>query len=830
MAKQILCQQFIYSKFAGASRSASYTTIARSSGLTDDYIKQIRKAFNGCRPDATDLATYKPSYAMSSIGDADLAFLRLDVVEDAESGNKFILYERYIVIAKEHLRKNNLKPLRLLRLLSYPEAIPENKTLEDTVEIEGKSFSNLLRFEEIKKDYEDSLFFALYCLLSSRQLLVFLQKDSIDWEWLTLLDALAPKECTMGLRLFLGVSKTKDWSPDLEIRYNTRVERNVSIIMPTGIGFEDASIGYTDFLQRCYKNNLSNLFVTTLTRSDALDFEIFRDKKSSYDVLLKKELPPDFRLELVRAEFKSKKNVEGELSWLWRNASFDFDDIQKFLPLLLLTIVDKWSKNDFLILSRYIESFGSKKISPVLENEQISNSARARFLMRWGQSVESLSPLDLSIWVSLLICLAKQEPDTSFGVLVQFLKFVDLSKSKDVKKIITSFPKSINSKSSSLFWTFAAWLLCHVKQTKDIDTCVDILSSLEIFPESYNLLKYLNYLLKQYKEGDSGIDLANQVVTDTNNAQILSTFIPHIINVTLISNYPDALVNLALSIKNIKTSLLTSYGFGSNTFKPNENILISFYENILADSNEKYISAYIFLLCRFSNKERVGDALFDILIRNANLFSNVVNFCVENLDMDIDCFAISVPKLKELKQEEQLQLLIVYFISIEKIGQPFRYMLLLKRNLMSVTSLKFVNHHLLESFLSLLLGHGEWAIARIVLEHQVRTSILRKDTSATANYLKRLYKVISSEHTVKPKDFVKKKMVVSYLRELPEEPQQEFIAWLFFHPLSSSTPFLKNARLQPLTSKFIFSHEEWLTEDAFVRYCLFEELSTWDWR
>lgn len=827
MAEQFLFQQFIYGKYAGASRTASYTTLAKSSGLTDEYIKQIRKAFNGCRPDSTDLSSYKTSYAITSIEDVDLALLRLDVIEDSGLGNNYILYERYVVVKKEVIKKHNLKPLLILKMLPDPETLTESKMLSDSVDVEKIFISDPVDFNGIKKE-QDVFLPTLYCLLISRPVLIFSQKTLIDWEWLVSLDDITPKHCTMNLRVFLGSSKTKDWQPDLEVRFDARSQQNFRVVDPQDVNLENLSEGYTDFLRRCVENNAVELFAKTLLWSDTVNFERKHDN-FSYDSLLKKEILPDLRLELIRSEFKNGKNVEKELYWLWKNASFDFEDIENFLPLLLLSTINKWGKEDFLLFSDYLKKFGWRKISLVLENDRLLNSTRSSFLMQWGQVATSLSPdKDLPVWVNLLSYLVKQDLDISCGAFARFLGFVDLSNYKDVKKILKLFPKNISLKSFSVFWIFVSWLFSHVKKVDDIKICADILSSIDTLPESRNLLAYLNYLLQQTSAGDSGVDIARQVIVDVDSSQAIAAISPHLVNVTLISDYPKALLSLAIALKNFKF-LWSGYNLQNNAFAPNINVLTLFYEIVLADVDEKYISAYIFFLCRFSSKETVKNAVTDILMKSVDMFHKVVDFSLITLDIDKGCLELSESKLRVLKEETQLNLLMNYFISAEKVNQALPKTFLLEHALSNVNSLEIIDHAVLEKFLSLLLKYNERLAARMVLEHQIRTSRLRGNPKAADDYLKRLFRLISHDRKISSKDLVKKKMVVSYLRDLPDEYLKEFVNWLF-HLSFSSDPFLKKAHLQPLTSNFLSKHPDWFTNDGFVRYCLFEELLTWEWK
>lgn len=823
MADRILCQQFVYSKFAGASRSASYMTIARSSKITDVDIKKIRNTFNGCRPDSTELSVYKTSYAVSPVGDSDLALLRLDVIEDSESGNKFVLYERYVVVGKEQLREKNLKPWQMLKVIPAPEVIRENKLLEDFTGMEKGSFTMPSYFDDQKKYLANHLFNSLYCLLNSYQVQISFSSDSIDWDWVVLLDMLAPKVCTVGVRLFLGSSKIKDWSPDLDVRFNVRSGQEVNFVAPLNVDLKDLGNGYTNFLWRCFESKENKLLVETLVWAETLDFKTFSNKKSSYDILIKREIPSGLRLELTRVEFAHGNSSVKDLYWLWRNADFDLNDIQKFLPVLLLETLDQWSENDFLILNKYIGLFSPKHIFIILVDEKITNVVRNSFLVKWGQSVENLSPLDIFVWVDLLSYLADKDPEVVFGSLIQFLKFIGLKNFKDVRKIFKSFPESTRLQFSPYFWVFAFWLFSRVKQVEDIEGCIEILSVAKVFKESSVLKDFLNYLLGK-RIGRTGV--VEEIIEVADYSHVLSAFLPHAINVTLFSGSSDALVFLALSLKDFNIPPVSTYKTNYDAFSPDENVLLQCCKGASVSDDERYISAYVFLLTKLWYREYVKDILSDVLMRDVNLFFRVIEFSMRNLGLTAESLLISLPKLQELKMEDRLRLLIVHFISVAQIDKSFCKPFLIDRLLMNVTSLESVESNILEEFLSFLLINKEWSIARRVLELQTRSAILQKNDVDIQSNLRKLLSVVSRERKPSALDTPRKDMIVSYVRALPVPAQHEFWTWLMCSPLSS-TPLLKRAHFQPFTTNLIARHVEWFAVDPYIRYCLFEELSGW---
>lgn len=822
---QIQCEQFVYSKFSGASRSAPYKTIAKSPEVTESIMIETRKAFNGCRPISTALSSYATSYAVAPINDGKLALLRLDAIKDIESKNSYILYEHYLIINKIWFREKLLKPWELLQHIPGPEQILKEQILQGSVNIPVQNFLPKIAnvFKSLSKSadiYQKSLFTSLFYLLNSQRTLIsFRNKPDELWSWVVFLETITPLSIELNLRFFMGLAVPKDWQPNLTITTNyfqLNKDLDINILSDSGqiLALDQTKTGYTNFVWRCFACQNENLFSDLLVFAE--ETASISGDNVSYDIVLKNVIPGNIRLELARLEFRADNVSTDDLYWLWQNSDLTLVDIQFFLPVLLTETPNKWSSNDFAILSKYVNHLFPNEIMACIINSNVATLTLETLLRRWMQMSSNFLENEKLLIVGVLTYLAKKEPGRAFPMLVDLLPKLELNDYKAIKGVLMAFPNDSNIP-KSYFWQLLTWLFNSVKKEDDIKLCLDILLSLNFIDEMSISRKYLEYLITHSKDEEGILETNKKLVLASDQARKLSDFIPAMLNVSLISSFPDTLLMLALALKNVK--LLSIHKF-DNDLLPKSAL------KILSSKDEKNISAYIFILSGLGYKKRAKDTLCNILMDDLYLFQSIASFTQENFPVRPEDFSIFSDVLGTLEKAEQLRLLIIYCVSTPKIGELQQKLPRINNLLLRVDSISRIEENILEEFLLYLIKNKEWSTACKILEHQIRFEITLKNAKMVREKLKKLFEIISRENKLDISTKIRCTMVVNYVKALPRSAQQEFARWLLVLPLSDPPP-VRKVRSQFFVAELLPDYEEWMKRNPFIRYYLFEEISRW---
>lgn len=828
MSVKVQCEQFIFSKYTGAPRSASYTTIAKSSEEIENLVPIIRREFNGLRPISTDLASYTTSYALAPIEGNRLALLRMDVTKDAESKSNLILHERYWILNWIQLKENRIKPWKVLVSMPEPEEIFEHRSLSNVIELPNehlpeKAIRASKNLSNSKDVFRTSVLVSLYSLLNSLRVSVSLNTGIFDiWNWLTTLEVLLPISFEVKLRLLLGSSISKEWIPDLGLTseiIQASKEKGIELVSDSGElpTLECMLPGYADFVRRCYESKDAGLFSNLLAWGDGLDPEIYDSQRTSYDLLLKSKILPDIRLDLARLEFQNNKAVVDDLYWLWQNGNLTEHDVQKFLPTLLSEKLEAWSESDFITLSKYTDLISSETMIDIIANSAISAATPIKLVMKWGQLARQFTDSDKSLCTSLLAGLTNQQAEATLNALAQCLKHFDLGDSQKIQRILRALPETASIHANDL-WKLILWSFDNVKKQTDMAVCYDILSCANFLEEFKLATDFLGYLLQKNKPEGGFCSAITRLIDETNQMQVLQRLLPTILNLTLLSHYPSALIELALALKS--TRFLSRYWF-------NTGPLLKSREQIVLSRNERYISAYIFFLSKLGISDVAKDILTSILIDNSDLFARIAAFVHLNYSLNPDEFSISATRLRDFSPTEQLQLWFMYCILTSKFGEVKQKLYGINRLLMGIESLDGIDAGIIENFLHILFKSGEWNTACRILEHQVRSAILAKRLTIVQAKLGELYRVASKGKKIDIGIRAKSEMVISYIRALPQPALNEFMNWFLALPFSMPPP-IRNAHFQPFTTRFLANHLELFTDNVLIRYFLFEEIFTWE--
>jgi len=819
----IPCEQFVYSKFIGAARSAPYSIIARSPNLTDDLAKDIREVFNGCRPNSVNLSSYNTTRVITPFKDK-IIFLRLDAVQDSTSGNKYILHEQYLIVKKNEV--NHIAIWEILRKVPAPGLFSTIKVLDNFVEINKSEIS----LGSVLKDFPfpqaggiKEVLPVIYYLLNSRKVVLVVQQENFKLKWFCLLSAMLPSIIQMGLRVFWGDLRNVSFAFDFALASSaTHIEQHQlgdTLVFEPNRNKEELNLdsGYTDFLLRCTLSNNQYLLEQVISWTQNLNINIPDEKEINLDVVLKKEIPHKIRLELSLDEHK-RGIFSKDIYTLWQEHTLSVQDFQIFLPSLILNTLGQWSDKDFLNFTYYTNKLSSNQVKDILLQGGVSSNIQISMLFKWGEKFKTLSSSDIDLWVTLLLHLASQDPTKSFDLLGSFLKFIDLRRSSNLIKILGSFPSNVTFQDLS-FWKIVFWVFHFSNNVNDLRVSMDILTSITFFNEVRPILSLLKYLLAREYAENYDCSIFHNVFLVANKSRVIYAFFPHLVNIVLLSNYPEALVTFILALSNFSIPKILNHGVRGD-FTANKDIIYFYKSPVLESKNEKYIAAYIFLLSKLSHNEKAREILTSVLISDLDLFNNVVTFSRLTLKENFDDFWPSIPMLQNIKAEEQLKLLIIYIIQTKAANLSGR-LVPINKLLGNIKTLKYLEPELVEEFLSYLIEYREWMTARMILEHQTRNAIL-SGSSDVDTKLEKLHSVICYERKETFSDKTKKTVIFSYFNNLSSADKNEFSAWLLLDPLSSS-PILRRAKYQPFTSKVIFDN----LNDPLFRCYLFQELSMW---
>jgi hypothetical protein len=229
-----------------------------------------------------------------------------------------------------------------------------------------------------------------------------------------------------------------------------------------------------------------------------------------------------------------------------------------------------------------------------------------------------------------------------------------------------------------------------------------------------------------------------------------------------------------------------------------------------------------------------------ILLRtDPDRFSNIAGFMQSNLNATREDLTISLGQLLDLELREQLYLLIVYASSTDKLPFLSSELNSIYHLLVEVNSLGHISKRRQAIFLDIFRRLGEWHICQRIMEHQIRSDLLR----LTQIYQK--YRQLETQQFIRIiceklnqlKIFilsmdrmcikynasrVRAVSIISYLRALPIKHKRKFYEWLLSAPLSQP-PEIERTALTYLTSTMLENNREWFLHDPVVRFYLFRE-------
>ena len=549
----IPCEQFVYSKFIGAARSASYSIIARSPNLTDDLAKEIREVFNGCRPNSVNLSSYDTTRVIVPFRDK-IIFLRLDAIQDSTSGNKYILHEQYLIVKKNEV--NHMAIWEILWKVPAPGLFYSFKDLDSFVQVNKSEISLGSMLKDLSSPQARGIKEVLpviYYLLNSRKVVFVVQQENSRLERFYLLSAMLPSVIQMGLHVFWGDLKNVSFAFDFALASSaTQIEQHLlddTLVFEPDRNKEELNLdsGYTDFLWRCTLSNNQYLLGQVISWAQNLNINIPDDKEINIDFILKKEIPHNIKLELSLDEHK-RGIFSKDIYSLWQEHTLSIQDFQIFLPSLILNTLGQWSDKDFLNFTYYTNQLSSNQVKDILLQGGVSSDVQISMLFKWGEKFKTLSSSEIDLWVTLLLHLTSQDPNKSFDLLGSFLKFIDLRRSSDLIKILGSFSSNVIFQDIS-FWRIVFWAFHCSNNVNDLRVSKDILTSITFFKEAKPILSLLKYLLAREYAENYDCSIFHNVFLVVNQSRVFYAFFPHLVNIVLFSNYPEALVTFILAFK-----------------------------------------------------------------------------------------------------------------------------------------------------------------------------------------------------------------------------------------------------------------------------------------
>ena len=832
MSYQIHCEQFVYGKLVGI-RGSRYELIASSSGITPDDTLKIYKGFNGYRPSATAIASFQKAYAIKVLADGQIALLRLARSKEKELGRGYFLQERYVILSSDDVRNKKIKLwLWLLGIPSDPPSFAEYGELSDHISLNEHKINTLLSkaIKHVSKDesFQRSIITTLYYILHSRPITISLHKKAFEdyWTWLTALSVLMPDSQVAETELYVGSSIPHNCKVDVsvvegksnqgDVRYQNLSNRSGNMLT-----LDQVEKGYTRLSWRCLETDdvqLLNELIATVKGANI--HALPATPTTPYDVLLWMVAMPEVGLRLAWNELNKDELSMDDLQWLWRNSieRFTTDCAKTFFPILVERTLNDWGETDFLSLRKLIN-----RMPNVIAKTNIDNELVPGFLERWISYTMVFASHESNWFASLLEQLAIADPTSTIILLIKWIGKAGRDNVFDnVSRVIQQIHRdSIKSKH---YWEFVLALINKVRHTTDLSSLHEILCLISQ-EEKQPLVRLIKMI---YDDGTNHnrrhryeIALQDVIRSAEEAGESVKEIASALFFLIFLTENKEMLVALAIVISQIESDFHTrSSALIEEVIQSVEN------EWIFKSDNNELIASFIFIIGKLGHPEFSRNILTSLLCEDPEKFSRIAKHMQFMLRAKRDDLTISLEQMSNLPSLEQLNLLVEYILSTQRLPSVPSELNRLRYLLIEVPSLATsVSSENQAQLISVLENLGEWHISQRILEHQVRSALLRRNFARSYKIFERLRKCVEAmgiERIKYKTSLLKANSIISYWRALSKEQKEKFLSWLLNEPLSKA-PEIEHKYLFLITSAILEKNRQWLSDDPVVRLCLFDE-------
>ena len=260
-------------------------------------------------------------------------------------------------------------------------------------------------------------------------------------------------------------------------------------------------------------------------------------------------------------------------------------------------------------------------------------------------------------------------------------------------------------------------LLKYCENKSDIKQCLGVIQKFPLPVDFHVVVKVLSGLAKEY-EYEVYVTNLYKYFWLAEKSNVISQGVASLANLFLSAENINAFAALAFVISKIPKDLLAELRLNTQWF-------ISKKEWAFKNRNDRLIGAYLLIMSRLVDRNMEEEILTSLLKDDSDLFERVVSTMRESLNAQYDDLTISLGLLSTISNEEQLTLLFVYILSTQNLGVATSELEKLDHLLSLVKSLDGVSSRLQASFVYFSSNLGKLQISQKILQHQLRSAILR---------------------------------------------------------------------------------------------------------
>jgi len=827
MGYQIPCEQFVYGKLVGV-RGASYDLIAKSSGITPDNAFDIYKGFNCCRPSATAIASMQTAYVIRRFQNEQIVLLRLARSKERELGRSFFLQERYVVLSQDGVINSKIKLwLWLLGMPSTPPSFTDNTELPSCLFLNKREIHNQIiqavEFLSSNNDFRRSVITTLYYILHSLPTAVYLHNGISDnWIWLTALSLLMPNIKVAETELYIGRNLPQRCRVDIGIVEENVNDRNIHYLdfssqsesLPS---LDQAKKSYINLSRRCLEANDLHLLNELINAVEGADIQEFPSAPTApLDVLLWISTMPTVGLQLARKELQKDRLSIDDLHWLWRESinNFTADDIMIFFPILVKRTINNWGDADFASLSDLI-----RRMPNAINEIDLDNEVVPSFLDKWTDFSTTFTRNESNWFVSLLEQFMEIDPNLSITLLIKWINKAEIDNLfNDVLGLVRLIPQ--DSMLNSNYWDLVLPLGNKVKNQTDLTSFHEVLQIISVDEEKQPLLRFINMIygdgIVNYERHQFISVLSSVFRSADEKENCYGDVAATLLFLSLCCRKEEALIPLAIvASHNEKIQYTQSF------YNAKESIHSALNEWIIISSNNELIGSFLFLVGRLGYPGLSNSVLSSLLHEKSGRFFHVVMFIQDQLHVQRNDLKVSFEDLSSLSETEQLNLLTEYILFTEKLPFTSTELNKLENLLVRVPSLDSISSHYQNWLLNIFWRLQNWRICQRILEHQIRTALLKGDVEQGVKTLEILESCVNSMETGFTSS-IWSNSIIRYFRVLSEQQKEKFFDWLLKAPLREP-PIIEHMFLFFPTSAVLGNNTDRFSNDPVVRLNLFNE-------
>lgn len=837
------------------SPRGSYKVVASSDNVSDEFVTEVRKIFQGCRPKSVDVNDFSTTLIATPFLKQSFIMLRMELFHDHDLGH--FIQEHYVVVEKDNLSQQTtdhfeIKPWFWLLNIPDIQLYSSIEKLSNTVSLNlnagfltqiGKATSLLSagdsEFEEVLKN-------TISILLSGPPAVVQVKEgDILDKRfWCIALSLLLPAKETSSLRVFIGRNPPDNWNFELGIVTKNSSQQKEKFIKQTStlpINQDNQFLKFSFQVQRWLEISRSEKFIADLINmidNVNVDWQspIIQKHQTNLDVAFGISAMSTIGLILARKETQKGIINPTELQWIWRNMSYrnggannllSIGDLLNFLPILIKENLDNWNRDDFSAFSDIVSIH-------LTEPERLFNSFEgddetlANFLKKWI-GTNDFSSKEEKLFFSIMKKIASKNFSSAIVLMTQWIehhKNGDINLFFFLSELVTVQHEPISLVDFTRFF----FIFCYqLRDNNDLNLFGNAIWKLSIEKDAKEyrnrILEFLAFTKGKSFSKREKLNIFHYLIETGRYIEfaisdIIFAFF-HIIIVVQNADTFESLTAVVHSEYHQGLHVSTRKGLESDWY-------VTAQTWVLNANNASLFAAYTYILMQFSDVRIIQEFLTKLLIKTPNLFLTVTQKLSDLYSVERGTLAINLSAMQKIEKRKRLHLLSEFLLSTRSqiLHPTVEEADIFYQTLLAVDNIKTIETKKQLHLISLFQFSEDNYICQRIVEHQIRDALNQKPPNfEKAKKGLHNFKIILRQ--TKTKWVIKSRLqpdiniALSYLRGLNEKELRNFLQWF----LKSSFDSLPRIDTQhyPATAKIVELNAHWLTSNPFVRLRLFEE-------